>query len=160
MTRGFATGADEAAVDGVVYLSAAWLADADRAVGHIEPIAGAPTVGYRVTGGPSGTVVYRIALGGERVAVLAGAEGADVVLTVTWQLAVAIARGERAAQRAFIDGDIRLEGSPTALLGNAAALAAIDDALAPLRARTTFPSAEPAAQATAATVARDNPHNR
>ena len=53
-------------------------------------------------------------------------------------IAAAIARGEIGAQRAFLDGEIRLGGDTTALLGHQAELAEIDDRLADLRAITRY----------------------
>ena len=59
-------------------------------------------------------------------------------MTVEWGDAVAIAMGRSSAQRAFLDGRLRLGGDIALLLGHQDALAAIDDRLAGLRDSTDF----------------------
>ncbi len=119
------------------YLSDVWLERAAEAVADVEPTDDAFAVGYRVTGGPDGDRAYTLQLGPEVVSVGDGSD-APVTLEMTWTVAVAIARGELSAQRAFLDGDIRLGGDAQALVGNAEAVAAVDAALADLRSTTTY----------------------
>ncbi|MDH5520446.1 MAG: hypothetical protein OEZ14_07930, partial [Acidimicrobiia bacterium] len=61
-----------------------------------------------------------------------------VTLTMSYAIASAIARAEIGAQRAFLDGEVRLGGDTTALLGHQAQLAEIEDRLGELRARTRY----------------------
>ncbi|MGF1596280.1 MAG: hypothetical protein ACFCVK_05020 [Acidimicrobiales bacterium] len=122
----------------VLFLSDEWLAAADQALAAVRPLAEPVRVGYRVTGGPAGTSTHRLILGPDRV----GAERSDgddeLALTLDWDLAVAINRGEQNAQQAFLDGRIQIGGDPRILLGHQVQLAEIDDRLASLRARTTY----------------------
>jgi lipid-binding SYLF domain-containing protein len=77
-------------------------------------------------------------LGGHGVAFEPGIASADLVLTLAYDLAVSIASGTASAQRAFLDGDIRLGGDVTVLLGTVDALATIDDRLSDLRSVTSY----------------------
>ena len=120
------------------YLSDEWLAEADAALAGLAPLPRPLTVGFVVTGGPDGDRSYRIRLGPEQVRLWSGREDAPVALVQAWSTARAIAQGERSAQRAFLDGDIRIDGDVTALLGHQQALAGIEDRLADLRSRTSF----------------------
>lgn len=120
------------------YLSDEWLAEADAALAGLAPLPGPLTVGFVVTDGPDGDRSYRISLGPQHVRLWSGRDDAPVALVQTWATARAIAQGERSAQRAFLDGDIRIEGDVTALLGQQQALAGIEDRWADLRSRTAF----------------------
>lgn len=123
----------------VRYLSAEWLAAADAAVAGLAPAPSALSVAHVVTGGPGGDRRYRVVYGPDRVRVLADDGGpCDVTLVQSWETARAVARGERSAQRAFLDGDIRVEGDVRAVLAVRAFSAALDDPLGPLRERTEF----------------------
>lgn len=119
------------------YLSDEWLAAADAAVQDLEPAPAPFAVSYVVTDGPDGQRAYTVDLGSKRVQVVIGVS-ADVTLRLSWETAVAIARSERSAQRAFLDGDIRIEGDAQALLGHRDELLAVEERLASLRAETTF----------------------
>jgi len=120
------------------YLSDAWLAEADAAVAELDPIPDDLAVGVAVVGGPRGDRSYRLILGPDRVGVSPEAEPAGVRMTVEWGEAVAIANGRSSAQRAFLDGRLRLGGDISLLLGHQDALAAIDDRLGGLRDSTDF----------------------
>lgn len=127
--------------DKVAYLSDAWLAAADLAVADLTPLDGHLVVAMVINGGPQDQYRYDITLGPDSVgfaSTLAGTSAADVSMTMEWSVAVGVAQGQRGAQRAFLDGDIVLDGDVTRLLGHQEALAAIDDRLADLRARTDF----------------------
>ncbi len=130
--------------ESVDYLSAEWFREADDAVAALTPIPSAVTVAVNVHGlsRDRADVSYRLVLGPARVHILAaepdGAAGGDVSLTMAYDVAAAIARGEIGAQRAFLDGHVRLGGDTTALLGNQAQLAEIEDRLGDLRARTRY----------------------
>ncbi len=132
----------------VEYLGPEWFRQADEAVAALTPIPSPVTVAVRVTDLPRGRrdIGYRLVLGPDRVRVLAtehrsGAatdEHEGVSLTMSYDIASAIARGEIGAQRAFLDGEVRLGGDTTALLGHQARLAEIEDRLGDLRSRTTY----------------------
>ncbi len=123
---------------GIPYLSDPWLAAADGALADLAPIADELSVGIEVVGGPRGDRSYRLVLGPDRVGVSAEVEPAGVRMTLEWDDAVAIANGRSSAQRAFLDGRLRLGGDISLLLGHQDALAAIDDRLGGLRDSTDF----------------------
>ena len=120
------------------YLDDAWLAEADRRLRDLAPIAQAVSVGMTVHGGPEGERRYRLVLGPDRVGIEAGLGDSGVRMSVPWPVAVAIAQGRASAQRAFLDGQIQLGGDASLLLGHQQQLADIDDRLADLRAATDF----------------------
>jgi putative sterol carrier protein len=62
----------------------------------------------------------------------------DLRLTTDYPTAAAIAAGDLAAQRAFVEGRLRVGGDLSLLIAHQRALAAVEDALAGVRARTTF----------------------
>ena len=125
------------------YLSDDWFAAANVALAELPSVTtGASsgiTVGVRVLGeGRRPDRVYRLVLGSDRVQMIDDDQPTDVRLTMTYDISAAIAQGQVGAQRAFLDGDIRIGGDTTALLGHQASLAEIDDRLSDLRARTRF----------------------
>ena len=122
----------------VRYLSDEWLARAGGELAALPPLDVPVVVGFVVTGGPEGDRRYSVRLGPERVGLVPGTDAAVVVLAQTWDTARAVLQGQRSAQQAFLDGDIRLEGDVRVLLGHQSRLAAVDDHLASLRADTTF----------------------
>lgn len=122
----------------IEFLSDAWVAAADAALSRLTPVPGPLVVAVTVTGGPGGERRYRLVLGPDRVGAEPGPGPATVAMTMAWDLAVAVNQGRESAQRAFLDGRLTLGGDPVVLLGHAQQLAAVDDALAPLRARTSF----------------------
>lgn len=117
------------------YLSDEWIEAANTAIAGLEPTAEPFTVSYTVTDGQDGERSYTLNLG--HPSVVAGAD-APVGLRMTWDMAKAIALGELSAQRAFLDGNMQIQGDAQALVGNADGMAAVDIALAPLRAATTY----------------------
>lgn len=127
--------------DRLPYLSESWLVRADSALADLAPIEEPLAVGIEVIGGPRGDRAYRLVLGPDRVGVSAEPEPAGVRMTLAWECAVAIAQGRSSAQRAFLDGQLRLGGDISLLLGHQDALAAIDDRLAELRLITDFDDA-------------------
>lgn len=128
----------ERADDSLLYLSDPWLTEADAALSGLVPVPDEVTVGISVTGGPQGDRRYRLILGPDRVGVDPGPEPAGVTMTMAWPDAVAIAKGRASAQRAFLDGRLRLGGNTLLLLGHQDALAEIDDRLVTLRSHTRF----------------------
>ncbi len=122
----------------LVYLSDAWLAAADAALADLKPLETELRIGFRVGDGTADDTTHQLVLGPDRVGAERGLDGATVTMTMSWELAVAIAEGRSSAQRAFLDGKIQLGGEPGVLLGHQAALSEIDDRLAELRARTRY----------------------
>lgn len=118
------------------YLSEEWLAAANEAVSRLAPAANDVGVGYIVTNAPGGDVAYTLVLGPTTVAVVIGTGSAGVTLTLDWVLAERIFKGEASAQRAFLDGAIRVGGDVQVLVGNNDAMAAVDAELAHLRSQT------------------------
>lgn len=117
------------------YLSDEWIDKANAAVGSLEPAAEPFAVSYTITDGPDGERSYTLDLEGPSIR--SGAS-APVGLRMTWDVAKAVALGELSAQRAFLDGNMRIEGDAQALVGNADGMTAVDGALAELRADTTY----------------------
>jgi hypothetical protein len=120
------------------YLGDRWLARADEALSGLTPVPADVAVGVTVTGGPEGERRYRLILGPDRVGIDDRVESVGVRMTLDWEEAVAIAQGRTSAQRAFLDGRLRLGGDAGLLLGHQDALAGIDDRLADLRAVTRY----------------------
>jgi SCP-2 sterol transfer family protein len=128
----------------VRYLSAAWIAAAGRAIGD-DPALPAALAGVTVTveqtvlDGPGGTVTWHLAIADGRAALEPGpAEKPDVRFTTGYATAAAIAAGTLAAQRAFVDGRLRVGGDLALLMTHQRAIGAVHDALAALRAGTTY----------------------
>ena len=124
------------------YLSPEWFEEINRAAR-----AGTPAVATDasfvlqqvVTGGPDGEVRYWVRVhGGAVEAGLGEAAGADVTVTQSYDTAAAVTSGEVTAQAALVAGRIRVSGDATLLLEHHAALAALADAVAPVRRRTSY----------------------
>jgi SCP-2 sterol transfer family len=129
---------------GVRYLSPAWIEAAGAAVARDDRLGAALagvtlTVEQVVTGAPGGDVVWSLAVEDGKVALIAGpAPRSDLRLTTDYATAAAVAAGELGAQRAFVEGRLRVGGDLSLLITHQRALAAVDDALAGVRARTTY----------------------
>lgn len=122
------------------FLSQAWIDDISAAAAGMElPTDASIVVGQLVTGTPDGDTCYRFAFvdGGLNVA-LAPIDDADIVLIQDYPTAVAIAKGELAAQEAVADGRLKLRGDVGALVRNGPAIAATAAVFAKVRDRTTF----------------------
>jgi SCP-2 sterol transfer family len=133
----------------VRYLSPDWMAAAGRALAGDEALAAALaglhlTIDQVVTGCPGGEVAWRVAVGdgGVRMTPLtqppAGDTPADLRFTTDYRTAAATAAGEIGAQRAFVEGRLRVGGDLSLLIAHQRALGAVDDALAKVRAETTY----------------------
>ena len=128
---------------GVRYLSPAWIDAAGAAVAGDDRL-GASLAGVSlvveqtVTGGPDGDVTWALAVDDGTVAITPGpAARSDLRLTTDYATAAAVATGGLSAQRAFVEGRLRVGGDLSLLVAHQRALAAVDDALAGVRARTT-----------------------
>lgn len=135
----------------VTYLSDEWLERAGAALAANGELAERTaetdlTIGYVVTGAPGGKVAYSIRLDHGTTTLDRGAPPApsddDTTAPVTFELdydtAAAIARGELAAQVAFMQGRLKLVGNVDVLIRDGAVLDGVTDALGDLRADTEF----------------------
>ena len=119
------------------YLSAAWFA----AAGAADPALAGPVelvLEQVVQATPDGEVRYRVEVAGDQARIVwpvpPAAPPADLRITTDWPTAVAVARGDLSAQRALMDGRLRIKGSPAGL----ASPPPIDAVPAAVRADTTF----------------------
>jgi putative sterol carrier protein len=89
--------------------------------------------------GPDGIVTWHITVADGKVALVPGpATDPDLRFTTSYETAALIASGKLPAQRAFVEGRLRVGGDLSLLITHMRAVAAVDDALAPVRARTTY----------------------
>lgn len=105
------------------------------------------------SGLPVGTARWHVAITDGRVTLAAGAAPEpDLRFTTTYGTAAQVASGALSAQRAFVEGRLRVGGDLSLLITHQRAFAAIDDALAAVRAQTTYdvPTAADDADATPA----------
>lgn len=122
------------------YLSPEWFA----AAASPDPLTGPVTLSLEevVRDTPDGTVVYRVevAAGGARIVwpVASDAAPADLRITTDWSTAVEVARGDLSAQRALMEGRLRMSGSPGRLGDAASSLAGVDPLPSAVRATTTY----------------------
>lgn len=92
-----------------------------------------------VDGGPDGGVRWLLDIRDGRVDLVPGPAGrADLSFTTSYATAAQIAAGTLSAQRAFIEGRLKVGGDLSLLISHQRAVAAVDDALAPVRAQTTY----------------------
>jgi putative sterol carrier protein len=128
----------------VRYLSPEWIEAVSAAAAACDDLRTATsgvrlTVQQRVTGGPGGDVAYHVVVDDGAVAVLPGeAPAADVTFQQDHATATAIARGELAAQAAFMTGRLRVGGDVQLLMRHRDTLAGLDDALVGVRAATEY----------------------
>ena len=124
------------------FLSPAWIADLDAAAGAACAPAELRLVVQQVVvddGGGGELAAYAVRIADGRVRVEAGrAEDADVTFTVDRPTAAAIARGERSAQQAFLDGALRVGGDLTRVLEASRQLAGLVDLFGPSRTGTSW----------------------
>ena len=122
----------------VDFLSDEWLDAANVAVGRLYPLDQAIVIGYSVTDSGDEVSSHSLVLGPARVGMIRGLTEAAVTLALDWDLAVEINQGRSGAQRAFLDGRITMTGDTAVLVQSSLSLNGVDEALAPLRARTTY----------------------
>lgn len=117
------------------FLTDEWLADLDDAAAALVCPAGTSLcIEHHVDG-----FVYHVALRDERVRFRAGAApDATVRLHADEPTARAIAQGELSAQRAFMNGRLRIGGDALALERALPALRTLGDAFAGVRERTAW----------------------
>jgi putative sterol carrier protein len=123
------------------YLSQEWFDEINGVTATQAGIAGDARFVLQqiVTGGPDGEVRYWVRVdGGVVEARLGEAEEPDVTVNQSYETAMAVSSGQMTAQAAFVAGRIRVSGNTTLLLDHQAALAALADALAPVRRHTSY----------------------
>jgi hypothetical protein len=92
-----------------------------------------------VDGGPDGQVRWLLDIRDGQVDLVPGPVArADLTFSTSYETAARIAAGTLPAQRAFIEGRLKVGGDLSLLITHQRAVAAVDDALAPVRARTTY----------------------
>lgn len=126
------------------FLTPEWATAAQQAVRALSlpPESGPVTLVHLVRGAPGGDVTWVVQVrdGQVSVSLRAGLDAgdADVVLVEDYPTAAALARGELTAEQAVAAGRLRLRSGAGALVTHAATLRAVGEALATLRAITTF----------------------
>ncbi len=126
------------------YLSPPWIDAARHALAADDALPAALagvtlTVEQLVDGGPGGTTRWHVAIDDGRVALTPGpADQPDLRFTTDYATATQIASGALAAQRAFVEGRLQVGGDLSLLITHQRAISAVDDALAAVRARTTY----------------------
>lgn len=128
----------------VRYLSPEWIDAAGAALAAAGTL-GADladvtlTVSQVVEDGPDGVAAWNITIENGRATLAPGAvDDADVRFSTDYRTAAQIASGALAAQRAFVEGRLRVGGDLSLLITHQRAVARVDDALAPVRAMTTY----------------------
>ena len=126
------------------YLSPDWMEAGQRAIAS-DPSLRRATAGVRLTvehvaiDGPRGTVRWHITIDDGEVRLVGGpAVEPDLRFTTDYATARQIAAGGLGAQRAFVEGRLRVGGDLTLLIRHHKALSTIDDALAQVRAATRY----------------------
>jgi hypothetical protein len=120
------------------FLSDEWVAQLDAAARSGPGLASdPPLVVETLVRAPGGDTGYQVHLspGGASVT-KAGAATPDVVLVTDRATAWALHRGDVRAQDAFARGDLKVRGRPELLSGRADVFAALERAVAPVRAGT------------------------
>lgn len=131
---------------GVQYLSPAWLTAAAELVAADPGLAGAAealrlVVEYTVADTPEGDITYHIRFADAAATLAQGpAADADVRFRCDHPTALAVARGELGAQRAFMEGRLRIGGDVRAIVAAQEVLSAVGDVLAPIRPTAPPPS--------------------
>ncbi len=126
------------------WLSSGWLAHVVSALEASPELAEQPPLRVQVT---VGDVTWHLELtpDGPARAGLGDLPGerrdGDVIVHQDLDVARAVASGDLNAQSAFLQGGYRIGGDLRALLGRQEVFAAVERALAPVRARTTFEAA-------------------
>ena len=95
-----------------------------------------------VDGTPEGRVVYRVLVSGGRARIAwpvgPGSPDPDLRLSTDWATSVEIAQGNLSAQRALMQGRLRVSGRPGRVEKVAGALAGLDPVPTSVRRTTTF----------------------
>ena len=122
------------------YLSAEWLEAARGALAAADDLGDAVAdIALTVEQVVDGPTTFHITLDHGKVTLAEGpAADPDLRLTTDYATAAAIAAGDLSAQRAFAEGRLRVGGDLRLLIAHQRSIAALDDALAHVRAATTY----------------------
>lgn len=126
------------------YLSLDWIdavAAAVAADDALRTLAIDHTIGVTqiVTDSPEGDITYHLSVRNGTATVGPGpADNEDVRMEQSWETAVAVATGSMNAQKAFIEGRIRLTGDQQALIGAQPVFGALDAVFRAVRERTVY----------------------
>ena len=125
------------------FLSQEWIAELDAAAASLRSGSDARlTIEQRIHGVPGlagADVIYHLVIEPSAARVASGAASApDVTITTDYETARALHEGRTTAQHALVSGRYKVRGRLTALR----VLTELDDAFAPVRARTTFSDAD------------------
>lgn len=126
------------------FLSDAWLIEADEALARSPALTRAARaitlrIQQSVTDGPDGLVVYQIRFDEHGVGIDRDPQvEPDVEFRINYHTAAAVAQGLESAQTAFLNGSLEVSGDVTRLVTHHRVIAAGHDALASLRATTTY----------------------
>jgi putative sterol carrier protein len=130
------------------FLSAAWLEDLHEAARTHPAVADLTldrslVIEQRIDDADQdGAFVYHLVFATASAAVVPGpADDPTVTFTQSAEVARAIAAGEESAQRAFMDGRLRVGGDLQALMAHHPVLTALGDVFAAVRDRTHLPAA-------------------
>jgi len=119
------------------FLSPAWLEQLTTAAGGGVVGPGAAVVQLVVRGGPDGEAAFVLEIDPGCVRARPGrAPEAAATLTLAWETAWRIHRGELSAPEAFRAGLVKVRGDATPLLELAATLNSLGPAVSPLREQT------------------------
>jgi hypothetical protein len=124
------------------FLSPEWFEEVETASAQSSR-SGSNTLIIRqvVTGGPAGDVSYLVLVDDGHAQVTRTDKGdlhPDLTITTAWETAVGIAQGSLSAERALMDGRLRVAGDLSRLAAHRGRLAGLDPIPAEVRASTTF----------------------
>ncbi len=121
------------------FLSTAWVTALDTAARDADDlVTESPFVVETLVLGPGGDAGYQVRFGPDGASVTPpGDAPPDVVLVTDLDTAWALHQGTVRAQDAFARGALKVRGRPELLAGRAELFAALERALAPVRAVTT-----------------------
>lgn len=136
---GGAVGADEPHSDGDAVATDEPRSDGGEQNSGGEDGGARLVVQQQVEGGPDGTVVWHVLVDGTTPRMRVGPHPSPTVtFTQEYATAAAVAQGHLSAQEAFMTGRITLGGDAGALIAAAPAMTHLGDALAAVRAETTY----------------------
>jgi hypothetical protein len=131
-----------------VFLSDEWVRELDAAARVSTRVAdlaveGPVVVEEHVTNGPHGEARFHVVLDARGMRFNTGpAAQPDLTITIDYETAVALQRGETNAQHSLVSGRMKLRGDLGRLVRRADALSALGDVFASVRGATTLPITE------------------
>jgi SCP-2 sterol transfer family len=123
------------------FLSPEWFKEVDAASPPSPAGGDGLVIKQVVTGGPDGDVSYLVVVHDTEARISwQGIEAItpDVTITAGWDTAAAIAQGVLSAERALMDGRLRVAGDLARLASRAGGLAGLDPLPTEVRTATTF----------------------